>query len=228
MSVSETCRLLSSSWMGHRKSSAALQDCLWTHIFTAYDADHSSADQVLDPQMMSYWKGILRRFEVVFWCLEWQCCTFQKIDEDLFKSIMGLMHAVNNLAHPKCELLFYYRNFPSINVWYYDTNKRNLVYGIIFSCETQRKKKLTLQFNISYNFSKWFAAIQLTIFLLKLQYLVLLQTCTGNFHMIDRIQFMELIHRTHKQFQFIQALLSTICCFTMRLHVYIISHVLNA
>ena len=27
-------------------------------------------------------KLILRRFDVVFWCLEWDCCTFQKIDEN--------------------------------------------------------------------------------------------------------------------------------------------------
>ena len=29
---------------------------------------------------------ILRWCEVVFWCLEWECCTFQKIDENSFKS----------------------------------------------------------------------------------------------------------------------------------------------
>ena len=27
-------------------------------------------------------KVILWRFEVVFWCLEWKCCTVQKIDEN--------------------------------------------------------------------------------------------------------------------------------------------------
>ena len=31
-------------------------------------------------------KLILRRFEVVFWCLDWECCTFWKIDGNLFKS----------------------------------------------------------------------------------------------------------------------------------------------
>ena len=31
-------------------------------------------------------KLILRRFEVVFWCLEWECCTFWKIDGNSFKS----------------------------------------------------------------------------------------------------------------------------------------------
>ena len=31
-------------------------------------------------------KFILRRFEVVFWCLEWECCTFWKIDGNSFKS----------------------------------------------------------------------------------------------------------------------------------------------
>ena len=29
---------------------------------------------------------ILRRFEVVFWCLEWECCTFWKIEGNSFKS----------------------------------------------------------------------------------------------------------------------------------------------
>ena len=31
-------------------------------------------------------KLILRRFEVVFWCLKWECCTFWKIDGNSFKS----------------------------------------------------------------------------------------------------------------------------------------------
>ena len=31
-------------------------------------------------------KLILRRFEVVFWCLEWECCTFWKTDGNSFKS----------------------------------------------------------------------------------------------------------------------------------------------
>ena len=30
-------------------------------------------------------KLILRRFEVVLWCLEWECCTFWKIDGNSFK-----------------------------------------------------------------------------------------------------------------------------------------------
>ena len=29
---------------------------------------------------------ILRRFEVVFWCLEWECCIFWKIDGNSFNS----------------------------------------------------------------------------------------------------------------------------------------------
>ena len=32
-------------------------------------------------------KLILRRFEVVFWCLEWECCTFWKIDQWKFIQI---------------------------------------------------------------------------------------------------------------------------------------------
>ena len=35
---------------------------------------------------MCLFKVILRQFEVVFRCLEWECCTFQKIDENSFKS----------------------------------------------------------------------------------------------------------------------------------------------
>ena len=31
-------------------------------------------------------KLVLRRFEVVFWCLEWERCTFKKTDENSFKS----------------------------------------------------------------------------------------------------------------------------------------------
>ena len=31
-------------------------------------------------------KLILRRFEVVFWCLEWECCTFWKNDGNSLKS----------------------------------------------------------------------------------------------------------------------------------------------
>ena len=31
-------------------------------------------------------KFILRRFEVDFWCMEWECCTFWKIDGYSFKS----------------------------------------------------------------------------------------------------------------------------------------------
>ena len=31
-------------------------------------------------------KLMLRRFEVVFWCLEWECCTFGKIDKNTLRS----------------------------------------------------------------------------------------------------------------------------------------------
>ena len=36
--------------------------------------------------LICLFKLILRRFEVVFWCLEWECCTFWKIDGNSFKS----------------------------------------------------------------------------------------------------------------------------------------------
>ena len=36
-------------------------------------------------------KVILKRFEVVFWCLEWESCTFQNIDGNSFKSTNTIM-----------------------------------------------------------------------------------------------------------------------------------------
>ena len=36
-------------------------------------------------------KLILRRFEVVFWCLEWECCTFWRIDGTSFKSTKTIL-----------------------------------------------------------------------------------------------------------------------------------------
>ena len=37
-------------------------------------------------------KFILRSFEVVFWCLEWECCTFWKIDGNSFKSTNTILY----------------------------------------------------------------------------------------------------------------------------------------
>ena len=52
-------------------------------------------------------KMILRKFEVVFWCLEWECCTFQKIVENLFKStMMALIYIVQVIT--KSEMIDYY------------------------------------------------------------------------------------------------------------------------
>ena len=42
-------------------------------------------------------KVIPRRFEVVSWCLEWECCTFQKIDKNSFKSKYCNTMALNYL-----------------------------------------------------------------------------------------------------------------------------------
>ena len=36
--------------------------------------------------LTSSFKVLLQRFEVVFWCLEWESCTFQMTDENAFKS----------------------------------------------------------------------------------------------------------------------------------------------
>ena len=42
-------------------------------------------------------KAILRSFEIVFWCVEWECCAFQKIDEQSFISTntMALWKIIN-------------------------------------------------------------------------------------------------------------------------------------
>ena len=51
---------------------------------------HSSLQWLFIADLQSVFKEVLktsleylRRFEVVFWCLEWECCTFQIIDEKL-------------------------------------------------------------------------------------------------------------------------------------------------
>ena len=49
-------------------------------------------------------KVILRRIEVVFWCLKWECCTFQKIDENSFKLTNTLYMALNKiLCYTQCK-----------------------------------------------------------------------------------------------------------------------------
>ena len=52
-------------------------------------------------------KFILKRFEVVFWCLEWECCTFWKIDGNSFKSTNTVLTctSVCTLVYPLCFLL---------------------------------------------------------------------------------------------------------------------------
>ena len=49
-------------------------------------------------------KLILRRFEVVFWCLEWECSTFWKIDGNWIKSLtlaflIGAIETGANVVH---------------------------------------------------------------------------------------------------------------------------------
>ena len=54
-------------------------------------------------------KLILRRFEVVSWCLEWECCTFWKIERNSFKSINSRYYTMAlTLSMPKspiCDLI---------------------------------------------------------------------------------------------------------------------------
>ena len=47
-----------------------------------------------------HFEVILRRFEVVFWCMEWECCTSEETDENSFQStnwynILALYNAFN-------------------------------------------------------------------------------------------------------------------------------------
>ena len=53
-------------------------------------------------------KWILRRFEVVFWCLEWECCNFWKIDGNSFKSTNTtcIMDLIIFSLQEACETIF--------------------------------------------------------------------------------------------------------------------------
>ena len=49
-------------------------------------------------------KLILRRFEVVFWCLEWECCTLRKID--------------GNSIHSNPPILYYgFKRYLRTQIW---------------------------------------------------------------------------------------------------------------
>ena len=78
-------------------------------------------------------KLILRRFEVVFWCLEWECCPFQKIDEIQSKftntTIMALKQfyifalSFLNCASISICIYFHFKSYimwfiSSQNIWY--------------------------------------------------------------------------------------------------------------
>ena len=60
-------------------------------------------------------KLILRSFEVVFWCLEWECCTFWKIDGNSFKSTNTILHGFNphNIHWTSIETSFLQSNTPA-------------------------------------------------------------------------------------------------------------------
>ena len=60
-------------------------------------------------------KFILRRFEVVFWCLEWECCTFWKIDGNSLKSILLYrpMALIFSITTHICSLPFFPLSFES-------------------------------------------------------------------------------------------------------------------
>ena len=55
---------------------------------------------------------ILSRFEGIFWCLAWECCTFQKIYENSFKFHLYY-------SYYGCKLNFYIPMLSDGEVWYY-------------------------------------------------------------------------------------------------------------
>ena len=82
------------------------QEFYYRFMYIAPSSDHS----MLTPHLP--FNVILRKFEVVFWCLEWECCTFQKIyDFSSFKSTNGfnvtsckiLLLAGRNIKIPTCN-----------------------------------------------------------------------------------------------------------------------------
>ena len=53
---------------------------------------------IADPQSVNY-KVIQRWVGVVFCCLEWECCTFQNIDENSFKSTNTILLGIKNVTY---------------------------------------------------------------------------------------------------------------------------------
>ena len=85
-------------------------------------------------------KVILRQFQVVFWCLEWECCTFQKINENSFKftnTILWLTwilsRVIPRLWNYKSEILGTYL----ITLWLYPYDLSQFEYFFIRCRGTQ-------------------------------------------------------------------------------------------
>ena len=75
--------------------------CPWKfyHRFMYIHVGPSSGRALLN--LILPFKLILRRFEVVFWCLKWECCTFWKIDGNSFKFTNTILHGLNT-ARQSC------------------------------------------------------------------------------------------------------------------------------
>ena len=90
-------------------------------------------------------KLILRRFEVVFWCLGRECCTFWKIDGNSFKSTNTiLLHGFNSwFLVGKVK----YQMGNNFTEWKFPFYCR-IALKIIFMAE---KKRVDLQCNLKWN-----------------------------------------------------------------------------
>ena len=58
--------------------------CSW-ELYDSLCTDAPSSDHSLLTLNLPC-EVIVRKFEVVFWFLEWECCTFEKINENSFQS----------------------------------------------------------------------------------------------------------------------------------------------
>ena len=101
-------------------------------------------------------KFILRRFEVVFWCLVWEYCTFWKIDGNSFKSTKYSVSSqiyYNNTrlqcAHCACRL----------GKWltrpFHDENRRQSVFIYAKSYQSIKRERIFTSFIICGLSARW-------------------------------------------------------------------------
>ena len=73
-------------------------------VYIAPSSGHESVNHNLPFEL------ILRRFEVVFWYLEWNCCTFKNIDGNSFKSTNTIiLHGFKVSNHILLTFIFFGR-----------------------------------------------------------------------------------------------------------------------